>query len=46
MPFLMSIENNMDPGTVPGYLLELIQVEEIVIARAHVQMLVKRVRGY
>ena len=45
-PFLMSAENNIDPGTVPGHLLELTQVEEIVIARAHVQMLVKRVRGH
>jgi hypothetical protein len=45
-PFLMSAENNMDPGTVPGHLPELTQVEEMVIARAHVQMLVKRVRGH
>jgi hypothetical protein len=42
----MSVENNMDPGTVPGHLPELTQVEEMVIARAHVQMLVKRVRGH
>ena len=46
MPFLMSTENNIDPGTVPGYLLELTQVKEMVIARVHVQMLVKRVRGH
>jgi hypothetical protein len=46
MPFLISAENNMDPGTVPGYLSELTQVKEIVIARAHVQMLVKRVCGH
>jgi ATP-dependent DNA helicase PIF1 len=45
-PFLMSVENNMDPGVVPSYLPELSQVEEMVIARAHVQMLVKRVRGH
>ena len=45
-PFLMSTENNMDPGTVPRHLPELTQVEEMVIARAHVQMLVKRVRGH
>jgi hypothetical protein len=31
MPFLISIENNMDLGAVPGYLPELTQVEEIVI---------------
>jgi hypothetical protein len=36
----------MDPGVVPAYLPELTQVEEMVIARAHVQMLVKRVRGH
>jgi hypothetical protein len=45
-PFLMSTENHMDPGTVPGHLPELTQVEEMVIAQAHVQMLVKRVRGH
>jgi hypothetical protein len=42
-PFLISTENNIDPGTVLGHLPELTQVEEIVIIRAHVQMLVKRV---
>jgi hypothetical protein len=42
----MSVENNIDPGVVPSYLPELSQVEEMVIARAHVQMLVKRVRGH
>lgn len=45
-PYLMSAENNMDPGTVPSDLPELTQVEEMVIARAHVQMMVKRVRGH
>jgi ATP-dependent DNA helicase PIF1 len=45
-PFLMSADNHMDPGIVPGHLPELTQVEEMVIARAHVQMLVKRVRGH
>jgi ATP-dependent DNA helicase PIF1 len=45
-PFLMSAENNMDPGTIPGHLPELTQVEEMVIARAHIQLLVKRVRGH
>jgi ATP-dependent DNA helicase PIF1 len=45
-PFLMSADNNMDPGIVPSHLPELTQVEEMVIARAHVQMLVKRVRGH
>lgn len=45
-PSLMSAANNMDPGTVPSHLPELTQVEEMVIARAHVQMMVKRVRGH
>ena len=42
----MSIENNIDPGTVLGYLLELTQVKEIVIVQAHVQILIKRVRRH
>jgi hypothetical protein len=46
MPFLMSAANDMDPGIVCGDLPELTQVEEMVIARAHVQMMVKRVRGH
>ena len=46
MPFLISTENNIDPGTVLGYLLELTQVKEIVITKVHVQILVKRVYGY
>jgi hypothetical protein len=46
MPYLMSADNHMDPGIVPSHLPELTQVEEMVIARAHVQMLVKRVRGH
>ena len=45
-PYLMSAENQMDPGIVPADLPELTQVEEMVIARAHVHMLVKRVRGH
>jgi len=36
-PFLMSAENDMDPGEVPVYLPTLIQVEEMVIARVYVQ---------
>jgi hypothetical protein len=39
----MSAENHIDPGVVSSYLPELSQVEEIVIAWAYVQMLVKRV---
>ena len=44
--FLMSQENEMDPGEVPAFLPQLSQLEEIVIARAHVQMVVKRYRGH
>ena len=42
----MSVDNEMDPGEVPAYLPALTQMEEIVIARAYVQMLLKRVRGH
>ena len=44
--YLISAENQMDPGIVLADLPELAQVEEMVIARAHVHMLVKRVRGH
>ena len=46
IPFLMSRENNMDPGELPPHLPVLTQVEEMIIARAHVQMVVKRYRGH
>jgi len=39
-PFLMSAENEMDLGEVPAYLLELMQVEEMIIARSYVQIMV------
>ena len=45
-PFLMSAENEMDPGELPAHLPELSQVEEMVIARSHVQMMVYRYRGH
>jgi hypothetical protein len=45
-PSLMSRENNMDPGELPAYLPELTQVEEMIIARCHVQMMVYRYRGH
>ena len=44
--FLMSAENHIDPGEIPGYLLELSVVEEIIITRTHVQMTVFREQGY
>ena len=36
----MSTENNMDPGAIPADLPELTQVKEMIIALAHVQMIV------
>jgi len=45
-PYLMSVENEMDPGDIPAYLPELTQVEEMIIARSHVQMMVHRYRGH
>jgi hypothetical protein len=45
-PFLMSAENEMDPGEIPAHLPELTQVEEMIIARSHVQMMVHRYRGH
>ena len=44
--FLMSAANQMDPGDIPAYLPVLTQVEEMLIARCHVQMLLKRYRGH
>ena len=43
---LFSAENNMDPGIVPAHLPALTQIEEMVIARSHVQMMIKRYRGH
>jgi len=31
-PFLMSTDNEMDPGEIPAHLLDLTQVEEMIIA--------------
>jgi hypothetical protein len=36
----------MDLGELLAYLLELTQVEEMIIARSHVQMMVYRYRGH
>jgi hypothetical protein len=35
MPFLMSAENEMDPGELPAHLPALTQVEEMIIAYSH-----------
>jgi hypothetical protein len=42
----MSADNNTDPGELPAHLPELTQVEEMIIARSHVQMMVHRYRGH
>ena len=39
-PFLMSTDNEMDLGEVLAHLPALTQVEEMIIACSHVQMLV------
>jgi hypothetical protein len=44
--FLISTENKMDPRELPAYLLELTQVEEMIIARSHVQIMVYYYRSY
>ena len=44
--YLFLAENNMDPGIVLAYLPALTQIEEMVIARSHVQMMIKRYRGH
>jgi hypothetical protein len=36
----------MDPGELLVYLLELTQVEEMIIARSYVQIIVYYYRGY
>lgn len=45
-PFLMSADNDMDLGHLQASLPELTQVEEMAIARSHVQMMVCRYRGH
>ena len=45
-PYLMSDDNEMDPGGVSPHLPKLSQVEEILIARAHVHVEAKRIRGH
>ena len=45
-PCLISAENNMEPGDVSDTLPELGQIEEIIIAGSHVQMVLFRYRGH
>ena len=42
-PCLMSIENYIDLGIVLSHLLGLMQVEEMVIVRVYIQILIKHV---
>lgn len=42
----MSDENEIDPGDVLAYLPELTQVEEMIIAWSHVEMMVHRYYGH
>lgn len=44
-PRLYSAANKMDPEPMPPDLPELIMAEELLIARAHVQMEMSRVKG-
>ena len=44
-PFLMSDDNDMDPGEVPAHLPALSQVEEMLIARVHLHLEAKGIRG-
>ena len=39
-PFLISAQNQMDPGVLPAYLSMLTQIEEMIIARSHIQMII------
>lgn len=45
-PYLMSADNEMDPGPVADHLPALTQIEEMIIARCHVQMVLFRYRGH
>jgi hypothetical protein len=42
----MSAENEMDPGEPPAHLLEVTQVEEMIIARSYVQMMLHCYSGH
>jgi hypothetical protein len=44
-PFYFSAENNLDPGPTPTGLPQLTQLEEMLIARVHVYVEVRQVRG-
>ena len=45
LPFLISTANFTDPGSIPDDLPKLTQVEEMLIARVHVFVEIRQVRG-
>jgi hypothetical protein len=45
-PFLTSAENRIDPGVFPAHLPMLTQIEEIIISRSHIQIVLYRYRGH
>jgi hypothetical protein len=44
--YFFSADNEMDLGIVLAYLPALTQIEEMVIAQSHVQMMIKRYQGH
>src|SRR5580692_4324264 len=42
----MSAENQMDPGVLPAHLPILTQIEEMIITRLHVQIVLHRYHGH
>jgi hypothetical protein len=44
--YFFSADNEIDLGIVPAYLPALIQIEEIVIARSYIQIIIKCYWGY
>jgi hypothetical protein len=45
-PFLMSTDNQMDPGEVLAHLLALTQVKEMIIACSYLQMVIYQYQGH
>jgi hypothetical protein len=44
--YFFSADNEMDPGIVLAHLPALTQIEEMVIAQSHVQIMIKRYQGH
>jgi hypothetical protein len=45
MPFLYSIENDLNPGMMPEGLEPMTQIEEMLIAQVHCYVEVRQIRG-